>query len=254
MSRVVTAALLARKVDFGEADRICTLLTRARGRISAVARAARRSRKRYGGALSLFVIGQATLAPARRGDLLQLERFDVDEDLAGAMGMDIVKVAHGSYIVELARELWPPGQPEPEAFDLTCDVLRVLATGAPSASLLRCFELSLLRLMGLAPVLDRCVECGAAPGEGARYSAVRGGVVCAGCGSAGAAGEVPLPPAAREGLQWLGAAPPARAAVYASSRSATRQMREAMHGTVRHHVGKELRSLEFLLQLGRAGR
>lgn len=247
MERVTTAALLARAVDYGEADRICTLLTDGLGKVSALAKSARRSRKRYGGALSLFVVGEATLAPPRRGGLMLLERFDAVEDLAGPVSSDLVKVAHGSYVLELSRELWPAEQPEPAAFALVRDTLRALARHPPAPALLRCFELGILSLMGVAPLLDHCVRCGVA-GEGdGWFDLARGGLLCESCGP----GERPLPGDVRELLLRLAGLSPDEAARHVQPAGLARRTRELMLATVRHNLGKDLRSLEFLMQLRR---
>jgi len=235
-------------VDYGEADRICTLLTPDLGKVSALARSARRSRKRYGGALSLFVIGEATLAPPRRGELMLLERFDAVEDLAPAISADVIKVAHGSYVLEVTRELWPPEQPDRPCFDLVCATLRLLAARPPSPSLLRAFELRLLAAVGLAPALDRCVRCEGEAFEGGWFDLGRGGVLCPACGPGGQ----PLSPEAHRTLQQLAHAPLEQAADLAQGGVAA-ETRAVMLATVRHHLGKDLRSLQFLLQLARSG-
>ncbi len=61
MARVMTPAVVLRTVDYGEADRVVTLLCREGGKRSALARGARRSSKRFGAGLSLFGVGEATL-------------------------------------------------------------------------------------------------------------------------------------------------------------------------------------------------
>ena len=248
---VVTPALVARSVDYGEADRICSLLTRDLGRVSALARSARRSRKRFGGALSLFVIGDATLKPSR-GDLLALERFDALQDLAPGIGGDVIKVAHGSYMLELARELWPEGQADADAFDLLCDGLRAVADNPPSPPLLRGFELQLLQAMGLAPCLDRCVSCGtaealAAPGNHGQvvFNLHRGGIVCPACTPSGTA----LDPAAHELLLGLSRTPLHRCPDAIASAAHARQARDLMLTVVRHQLGKDLKTLDFILKL-----
>jgi len=247
MDRVTTPALLARVVNYGEADRICTLLTEALGKVDALARSARRSRKRFGGALSLFVLGQAALQPPRRGGLLLLDQFDALEDLSAAISSDLVKVAHGSYVLEVARELWPAEQPEPEAFALLCDTLRALAHSPPSPALLRCFELRLLTVVGLAPSLDRCVRCGLEQQEDGWFDLLRGGALCQRCGPA----DRPLPAQLRRMLLDLARLQPAEAAAVVQPPEVARRTRELMLATMQHHLGKRLKSLDFLIQLRR---
>jgi len=247
METISTPALLARRVDYRDADLICTLLTRARGKLSAMARGARRSRKRFGGALGLFVVGEATLrSPARGGELHLLERFDSVEDLAGPISADVIKVAHGSYLLELARELWPTAQAEPAGFDLLCETLRVLAARPPAPMLLRAFELQFLQVSGLAPLVDRCVSCGGEPGGELRFDLARGGVTCAECGGEG----VPLAGPVHQLLLQLRSSPPREAAALTCDAESARSLRELMVRLTRHALGKELRSLEFIMQLG----
>jgi DNA repair protein RecO (recombination protein O) len=259
VDRIQTPALLARSVDYRDADRICTLLTRAQGKISALARGARSSRRRFGGALSLFVIGDASLRPARRGgELLTLECFDALEDLAPRIASDAVKVGHGSYILELARELWPPAQPEEAAFELVCDALRTLAGSGPDPALLRAYELQLLGAIGLAPALDRCVGCGAAAADPVRVNIARGGILCADCGPG-----LPLSVAAHAVLLRLQRAPLGRASALAAGDppaalspgtvSPMREARDVMQLVLRQVLGKDLRSVEFLAQLAGRG-
>jgi DNA repair protein RecO (recombination protein O) len=249
MERMVTPALVARVVNYRDADRICTLLTLARGRISVLARSARRSRKRFGGALSLFVIAEATLQTPTRGDLFVLESLESLEDLAPGVSEDVVKMAHGSYMLEAARELWPGGQPEPRCFELLCGALRALATAPPSPPLLRAFELQLLSAMGLEHSLLRCAVCGApeAPGsERISFDVEQGGVVCSRCGPRGRR----LSPAAHEALVTLQHLPLTEAPGLELDPAVARETRDLMLDVMRFQLGKELRSLEFLIQLG----
>lgn len=249
--RLQTLALLARQVDYGEADRICTLLTETAGKVSALAKSARSSRKRFGGALSLFVLGRAELGPPRRGgELRPLDGFEAMEDLAGPLGGDLIKVTHGSYVLELARELWPAEQTEPRLFALVLETLRVLATLPAAPSLLRCFELHLLSLLGLAPSFDRCVHCDQPIASDEErplaFSVAAGGVTCAPCGPQG----WPIGSEVRHQLRSLAACSPAQAAEHVSAVSLQRDVRDVTMLILRSHLGRDLRSWQFLEQLG----
>lgn len=253
MESLTTPALLARVVDYGEADRICDLITRDAGRISAMARGARRSRRRFGGALSLFVLGEATVTAPRPGRSLGvLERFDSLRDFSAGMSRDVVKAAHGSYVLELARELLPEAQPEPDAFDLLTETLELLSSGPPSPPLLRAVELKLLRHHGTGLSLSRCVACGREmeAGEPARLDAARGGVTCWLCAGTGE----PLEPAARTWMDRLDREPLAWAANAQPPPEVSTRIRNSMMEAVRLAVGKNLKSLDFIVSLASAGR
>jgi DNA repair protein RecO (recombination protein O) len=259
MDQFQTPALLAQNVEFGDLDRICTLITRDKGKLSALAKGARRSRKRYGGALSLFVIGEAVLRPTRRGELLSLERFDCQEDLAATVGSDIIKMAHGSYMLELARELLPPAQPDPQLFELLCQALRTLSRQDASPSLLRAFELQALSCAGVDPSLKHCVACGAEPaGDGLAFYPARGGILCARCASTSGPGSSAaragakvflLDAAAYSALLNFQRLSMAEAAKVVLRREVAHRVREVMLFLIHQTLGKELRSLAFIVQL-----
>ncbi|PIE65860.1 MAG: DNA repair protein RecO [Deltaproteobacteria bacterium] len=255
--KVITRALVARSVDYGEADRILTLLTEDGGKVSALARSARRSRKRFGAALSLFVLGRAELGSPRRGsDLRPLARFDPITDLAGVIGADLGKMTHGSYVLELARDLWPSEESDPALFHLVMETLGAIAEVPPSPRLLRCFELRLLAAIGLAPSFDQCVRCGEGiPGASGTvgmlgFSATSGGAICAACGPHG----WPLAEDVWREARILGALRPREAASEASERTTALELRELCRLVLRHHLGRELKAWQFLAQLTGGGR
>src|SRR3954451_15787369 len=92
---ITTDAVLLRSVAYGESDRVVTLLGRSTGRVSALARGARKSLKHFCGGLGLGAAGVATLRE-RGGELLSLEGFDVQEARIG-LGGDLARTAHASY-------------------------------------------------------------------------------------------------------------------------------------------------------------
>lgn len=252
---LVEPALLLRAVAYGEADRIVTLYTRGHGKLSAMARVARKSRARFGASLALFVVGEATLRDRRGAELMTLERFDAVRDFS-ALAVDVVRMAHASYATELTRELTVPRQADPALFDLLVELYAVVATAAPAADTLRAFELRLLDEIGLRPVLDRCVACGAegagALDRGAVVDPARGGLLCARCaGLSRGEGVRPLPGAAR--LRLLEAQEVDSLAQAASlpplDPEGTARAREAMHAMVAAHLRAPLKSLEFIQQL-----
>jgi DNA repair protein RecO (recombination protein O) len=250
-ARTVSEAIVLRAVDYGEADRVVTLLGREVGKVSAIARGARRSRKRFGGALELFGAGQAVLAP-RRGELWVLESFDARRGFPH-LALDVAKVAHGAYLCELSRELQPEHEPDPRIYGLLEEALGLLDAGEARPSLLRAFELQLLDALGLAPSLARCVGCGAevAPGEGELFDVRRGGLVCAAC-AGGAASVAPtarlLSGGARAALVAALEAPlaEARAVEWGAHAGPARDLLQAL---LAEHLPRPLRSVDFIAKL-----
>jgi DNA repair protein RecO (recombination protein O) len=178
------AALVLRAVDFGESDRIVTLLTRELGLVSTMARAARKSKRRFAGALEGFAI-IAVEVTIGRGALSRLETARVTRVFPRLLGNLAALDAAGA-LLRLAREILPERAPEPDVFDCLVEALELLEGGAAPRSLQLCCEARMLSLTGFAPMLTSCVSCGREPKvfQSAFVSVARGGIVCSACGGA----------------------------------------------------------------------
>jgi DNA repair protein RecO (recombination protein O) len=248
MEQINTLAFLAQSIDYGDSDRICTLLTQVKGKISAIAKGAKKSRKRFGGALSFFILGEAMLrmSASGRGDFWILERFTSKEDFGGSIAQDLIKLGHGSYLLELARELWPLSSPEPQGFALLHEAFRALVGSPPTSALLRAFELQMLAAMGLAPVLDRCVNCNQLIlGEPVSFDEIRGGIICEACGT----GRMTLGPEVHQCLSTLQDASLIDATRLEVLPQVGRSMRDVMQRFLQCILNKNMRSMDFMYQL-----
>ena len=171
-----------RSIDYRDSDRIVTLLTEDHGKISALARGARKSARRFGGALQPYVLMQAHYRTGR-GSLAHLEQVSVDRSFHGILRrLDAIGSAGAAMAV--IRERLPEHEPEREVFDVAIRFLAALDEGAPSEESLLSLQIRVLTILGFAPTLDRCVGCGKvpAPGRAASFDAARGGIVCRACG------------------------------------------------------------------------
>lgn len=176
-----TAALVLRRVDYGEADRVVTLLTDEHGKISVLARGARRSKQRFGAALEPFglvraqiSIGQGSLATLR-------EATPVRSFPALLASLDAIRAAGEA--IEKTRELLPDRQPDPHVFATYVGLFEALEGGADPDDLALAFELRVLTLLGHPPRLDACARCGKRRGDRpGTFAASQGGLVCRACG------------------------------------------------------------------------
>jgi len=254
---MVTEGIVLRAIPYGEADLITTLYTRARGRLSALARAARKSQKRFSGALGMFTLSSMQLRGRPGSELWTLQAAEPVRSFA-SLALDVGAFAHASYATELLRELSPPEVPDEHALELVLAFYAELETQGPHAQVLRAFELALLDILGLAPVLDRCVSCGSAELDrrGMVLDPSRGGVCCASCAAlARQAGVRPLSGPARQVLARAQAVPDLAAArMLAPDADAATEARDAIISVVLGHVGKPLRSLEFITKMSGAAR
>ncbi len=177
-------AIVVGRVDYGEADRIVHLLTPSHGRLAVMARGARRSRRRHGGALDL---GNRLDVQAHRGrgELWTLGSVDLVHGHPHLRG-DLDRMALGAYACELVTALAREHHAEPRLFGLLDVALLVLdaATKAPTDVWRWGLEAKALTFGGLTPRLDRCGVTGEPIGDGvAVWNLASGGVVLAGNGT-----------------------------------------------------------------------
>ncbi len=137
-------AIVLRTVDYGERDRVVALLSRERGKLSAFARGARTSRRRFGGALEPFHLVSAEVGERPGAELWTLREVTVECAFAGIRA-DLARIACAGYAIELARELVRDAEPHEELFDLVAGYLARLDAGPARPWDLRGFELGALR-------------------------------------------------------------------------------------------------------------
>ncbi len=256
-----------RTVDTGEADRVVTLLTRERGKVSAFARAARASRRRFGGALEPFTLVAAEVRERPGAELLGLDSVSPLRAYGGIRG-DLARIACAAYAVELARELVRDHEPHEELFELLGTYLAALDAAPARPAGLRAFELVALRAAGLAPRLDACARCGgplvpglpspreAGLGRGIaevppiRLDPGHGGALCAGCVPFASPASPRIGPATLAALRRLADGGVAAAEAEPLLPPAGREARDALAAFLEHHLGHRLAARRFLDEMG----
>jgi DNA repair protein RecO (recombination protein O) len=182
--RTTTYALLLRSVDFGESDKIVHLLTPGSGRLTAIAKGARRSVKRFPGTLDLFNHLRVQTYQSRPGRMVHLQHarlISPFEELRKLPG----RFALGCYLLEMLDRIAPEGGSSPDCkrlFDFTLGALGTIGASQPDQRLRVLLELRALDAAGLRPELVRCVRCGQEPVSGRiGFHVADGGLVCERC-------------------------------------------------------------------------
>ncbi|MBN2195813.1 MAG: DNA repair protein RecO [Polyangiaceae bacterium] len=183
-----TRALLLRRVPVGESDLVVTLLTEDLGRVSALARSARKSQRRFGGVLEPLHTLRARLEERGDAELMVLCEVRLEAPRSSLLG-DLECLRVGGRALGWVRDASPPRAPEPAIWDATISFLDDLALPEPPGGpdgLLASLGLSLLLACGWALDLEVCVGCGKRCPEGrpAMVDPQRGGLVCRACGGA----------------------------------------------------------------------
>jgi DNA repair protein RecO (recombination protein O) len=251
MAAIHTEALLLRSVDFGE-DRIVHLLVPELGRLTAIAKGARRSTKRFPGTLDLFNHLRVQVERRRSTGMARLEHAQLIRTFHNLRTYPS-RFAMGCYLLELLDRLAPEGGARADTkriFGFAVAALATLEEERPDLRLRTLLELRGLDAVGLRPELRCCVRCGTAVGArpGAAqvgFHIAEGGPVCRACAEPGQE-LLPIHLGTLRALERSLDFEPGRLARLALGGDALAEARRLITRFLRFHVGIELRSRRFL--------
>ncbi len=240
-----TEAIIIGTMNLGEADKLVTFFSLDRGRLRGVARNARKSFRRFGAGLELFTHVRLYLYEKEHQELLRIESADIISQHFEITG-DLDRMAVGSVMVELVKEVAPEGERNARAFLLLAHILHLLNEGADPLFLLRIFEIRFLSLLGFQPRLDKCLSCGCGADRPMVFYGLKGGVLCPDCLVSSGEDQIRLSPGAigfyyhalRMDLDKLTRLKP--------SADIMRELDQAFTAHTLHILGKRLKSAEFL--------
>jgi DNA repair protein RecO (recombination protein O) len=242
MDRFQERAVVLSTVDYGEADRLVTLFTETRGKLTAFAAGARKSQRRFAGALVPCTLLRAQLVE-RHGTTHRLDSVDIEQWFP-AVREDLSLISRALYCVELCRELTQEHQAHPQLFAALVQYLEKLDAKQAGPTSLIAFELAALAHAGLMPRFESCAVCGGPIGERALFDPDHGGVVCDRCRARVGKG-VPIEASLAAALARLQAG--ARTPMPADQRQRAREM---LNLFIAHQLGRKLKSVDFLSQVG----
>jgi len=177
MSLKQSEAIVLRTYPLREADLLVTLFTRTEGKVKGVARAAKKSRRRFGGALEPLTWVRAYYEDRERQELVRLDSCDILESPLST-SVDYPRVVALEHVAEALDELLPDREANDAIYRLAISVLRQLRTGSIWMALTY-FQLWLVRLVGFLPELSACGNCGQSlNGSKAFYHALADGLMC----------------------------------------------------------------------------
>jgi len=170
-------AIVLRTYPFRESDLLVTLFTRLEGKVRGAARAAKKSRRRFGGALEPLTYVKVTYEDRERQELVRLDACEVIESPLSSEVSYPRAVALG-HVAELLDELLPDREANDAVFRLALSVLAQLR-GDEFWQPITYFELWMARLMGYLPDISECLTCGRVlNGSRAYFHALADGLMC----------------------------------------------------------------------------
>lgn len=258
-----TEAIILKRSDLGEADRILTLFTPYKGKFHAVAKGIRRPISKKAGHIELLSHCRLHVAVGRNLDIVT-QAESIENFLR--VRTDLWHMTCGFYLAELVDRFIEEHTPHQEVYNLLLEALRVLDTDAvelqrqreagtlPAGQehgrtqlLLRYFEIYLLSYIGYEPVLRSCAHCSAElqPVENG-FTPALGGALCPNCLHLWAQ---PLSMNALKVLRLLQRSEWVQVPCLRLDARLHAELEAAMHGLLRFHLERDLKSWSFLEML-----
>ena len=238
--------IILRSRPLGDTDRIAVLYSLEEGKLSAVAKGARRANSKLAAAVQPFAHGRFGLARGKSLDVVTQCRL---AESFYELRVDLDRLTAACCVVELVDRAVEDRHPDADTFALLLGALRGLCPAPDPELILWTFGVQLLSRFGYRPVLGACSRCGSTESQGARFSPLFGGRLCGAClGHDSQAFEV-----TRDSVQLL------RALVEGSAQGGdspvledrTRhELRRVFRELIEHRLDLRLRSLEFADRVG----
>ena len=237
-----TPGICLRKVDFSETSQVLRFFTRAHGKVSCIAKGAKRRRGTFPAPFDILGIYDLVRIEKRPGTLdlvTQAERVRAFPRLAG----DYARFAAACYAAEFADEFVPEGMPVEELYDRLVEALERLEGGTPVPDAVFSFEARAIRALGYFPRLRECGVCRREVLRPEAFFALRdGGAVCVECRPR----NEPWFPVRRATLESIARFGNGEMPREAMKRPLVEEIRQVFDACVRYHLERELKSARFV--------
>jgi len=250
-----TSGIILRRTDFGEADRLLTVLTPERGKLRLVAKGARKPSSRKSGHVELFCHSQFLVAVGRNLDVITQAEM-VEPFLA--LRQDLLPTTYAYYVAELADAFIGEQDVSKPLFDLVEDAMRWIDQAAQSPEpekalplAARYYEIHLLGLAGYQPQLYVCNLCQKPLEPRVNYmSAAEGGVLCPACGYE-RVGTAELSLNGQKVLRFLQTHPWDNVRLLNLTEGTWQELERVLGDYITYYLERKLKSIDFMHRLRR---
>jgi DNA repair protein RecO (recombination protein O) len=179
MSYLKTKGIVLREINTGEADKIVTIFTKNQGKVSGIAKGARRPKSKFVAGTQFLSYSEFVLFKGH--DLYSINSCDLIESFYNIRN-DMAKLTYSSHFSEIVNDVIQENQPATKVLQLFLNTLHILAKTEKNPELLaRIFEIRLLSIIGYAPYVRGCLECGNEDFSGLAFSFRKCGLICKCC-------------------------------------------------------------------------
>lgn len=247
-----TPAILLRRLDYGDYDVIITFFTLKSGKMTLIAKSAKKSTKRFAGILELFSILELVASTGRGKGLPVLQEAVLKQPFS-EIRADFKKTAYASYWAELIYNWLEDNYQQVDLYSLFEHVLSELDSGQTTGAALNIlFQMRFLNLSGHRPHLTACSLCHKEL-ENIQQTKIildlkGGGILCGSC-SGRSASRISLARGTIKQLLWVEDRDLAKATRMKFSPAALKESTHFLEEFASYHLGKQPRSLKFLRQV-----
>ncbi|MCA9971091.1 MAG: DNA repair protein RecO [Anaerolineales bacterium] len=239
-------AIVLKRSDFGEADRLLTLFSREQGKLRAIAKGARKPQSRKTGHVELFMRSRFLLAQGR--DLHVITQAELLEAYP-ALRADLVRTTYAAYACELLDRFTQEDDRHVDMYELLSQALGWFGEAPDLLLAARTYELTLLSAAGYQPQLFQCLGCREPIQEQDQFfSAELGGLLCPACREVDRYAK-PVSAVAVKVLRYLQTRPWEVIRVLQLKRPLHRELEALLHHYIRHILERDLKSVDFLHRL-----
>ncbi|MDL1967474.1 MAG: DNA repair protein RecO [Deltaproteobacteria bacterium] len=252
MSSFSTPAIILRRIDFGDYDLIINFFTLNKGKISVIAKSAKKSVKRFSGVLEPFSVLEVVCSSSRGKGLPVLQEAALKQPFS-KIRTEITKIAYASYWAELINMWMEDGKKQVHIYQLFQSVLGELDLGNISQDALSIiFQIRFMKLSGFCPDLAQCgncrIEVEAIKKVKIAFDVVKGCLICDRCFSP-ALDKIYLSKGTIKQLLWVESGNLKKAGRIRFTKTALSEGLKFLEAFVPYHLGMEPRSLKFLRQI-----
>jgi len=250
-----TSAIVLRRINYGDNDLILSLITPDRGRQSAIAKSAKKSRKRFAGILEPFSVLDVVLTFGRGKKGLPILKEAVLSHPFQSIAADVLKAAYASYWAELVDSWLEDASADTAMYRLLGNALNYLDTDKmPAADLSVLFQIRFISSAGYAPDLMSCSGCGKGLDDmvpnRVSFSIRKGSLICDACSPRFQKGILLSKGTIRQ-LLWMSGGNMAKASKMRLSATAREESISLLERFIPYHLGRQPKSLAFLRTIRR---
>ncbi len=254
ISRFSSDAILLKRMEYGDYDLIITFFTRSKGRISVIAKNAKKSVKRFAGALDPFsVMNICCTIPKRQNALPVLCSVDLDDSFA-KIRTDTETTGYAFYWVEIVNSWMEEGRAMQPLYELLLYVLAALNSGSMKKEVLSLlFQIRFMAMSGFDPNFSMCGKCSTPLDEINQQSFVfdfaEGKFICDKCGKNSIRHGITVSKGTLKQLLWMKNSDIKRIERIKLSPCSIIEGEKLLESFVPCHIGRNLKSLVFLRRI-----